>query len=85
MKLHLDAEGKVWHIGFSASPKEYAPKGEAKGKGVKASEDEVVEEIAVVLVPANPGPKVQVNKPVVVNKETGKPEGEAEEKTFLQK
>lgn len=85
IKLHLDAEGKVWHIGFSASPKESQVSAKGKGKGVKASEDEVTEEIAVVLVPAAPGPKVQVNKPVVVNKETGKPEGEGEEKTFLQK
>ncbi|KAF1352567.1 hypothetical protein BDV97DRAFT_284538, partial [Delphinella strobiligena] len=66
LKLHLDPQGAVWHLGFS----------------VEGSDEDA--EITIVLVPATPGPKVQVNRPVVADKD-GKAEGEGEEKTFLQK
>ena len=83
LRLHLDAEGKVWHVGFHSVPKT----ADAAVKGKKAAADQEGAEsdaLHIELLPANEGPQPHLNKPVVINKE-GKPEGGVEEKTFLQK
>lgn len=84
LKLFLDEGGRVWHLGFSATPIAVvggkAGKG-GKGEGVKEEGDK----LNVEFVLPNKGLPPALNKPVVVNKE-GKAEGEEEEqKSFIQK
>lgn len=93
IKLRVDAAGKVWSAAFfsedaalAASTTTTKKTKKAKGKGKTAQEAETEERdtLLVEVINVNKGPLMQLNKPVVVNKE-GKKEGEEEEKTFLQK
>lgn len=69
IKLYVDEEGTLYHIGI-----------EALG-GDRAADKAEVEG---VVVKPTPGPQPILNKPVVVD-ETGKVAGKEPEKTFLQK
>jgi hypothetical protein len=70
ISLHTDRNGNVYHIGFSASPKEDGEK----------------EAVVVEVIPMSAGPEPLLNKPVVLNAEgkvdTPNPE---DNKSFLQK
>lgn len=74
LRLHLDAHGDVYHVGFSATP--------LIGKGDGSPQ---TEELKVELVEQQPGPQPHLNKPVVVNAEGKVDEGKEPEKSFLQK
>lgn len=76
LQLLLNDEGTVYHVGFKA---EDVSKG-SSGSGAGSKKDG----LSVEVVPMNAGPQVHLNKPVVVNPD-GKPAGEEEQKTFLQK
>jgi hypothetical protein len=70
VKLLVDGEGRVWHIGFEAGA---SVVGGAEGEG-----------LGVVVVPILKGEAAILNKPIVVA-EDGQVEGKEPEKTFLQK
>jgi hypothetical protein len=70
ISLHMDKDGNIYHVGFSAS---------AKTTGEK-------EDVIVELVPMAAGPEPLLNKPVILNAEgkVDKPNPE-DNKSFLQK
>ncbi|KAF2232487.1 hypothetical protein EV356DRAFT_534596 [Viridothelium virens] len=75
--LHLDHEGRPFHVGFSASvPSEDKKSGEKIIQGFDS--------LKVVLKPPVQGPQPHLNKPVVLNPD-GKVDEKEPEKTFLQK
>jgi hypothetical protein len=76
LSLHLDGQGKVYHVSASILPtSSTTPKG-----GKEGSEDRVL----VELVKAKNGPEPKLNKPVVLDADGRIPEKEPE-KTFFQK
>lgn len=71
--LHLDSEGKAFHVGFRAMDSSSA-----------GPDKQTLEELKAEVVPMTPGPMVHLNKPVVLNAE-GQLDGKEPEKSFLQK
>lgn len=68
LQLHTTTSGEVYHLGFKAVPAVSGTKDELKVEVIKIRE----------------GPKVHLNKPVVVSPD-GQVEGKPEEKSFFQK
>lgn len=71
LRLHLDGQGEVYHIGFGALPGTAAPSSDA-------------EQLLVEIVKQTPGPQPHLNKPVVVNAD-GQVDEKEPEKSFFQK
>ncbi|GAB7351453.1 hypothetical protein MBLNU459_g2115t1 [Dothideomycetes sp. NU459] len=74
LRLHLDASGELYHVGFSAIPN-LSTSGDSGHK----------EDLKVELVEEQNGPRPHLNKPVVVNAEGKVDDGKEPEKTFFQK
>lgn len=82
LHLHLDEDGKIWHVAISTIPKPAPTKGQmVKGKRQPAQE---APQLVIEILPTVPAPSPILNKPVVLNAE-GKVEGKEPEKTLLQK
>ncbi|KAK0258124.1 hypothetical protein LTR91_017412 [Friedmanniomyces endolithicus] len=71
--LHLNSDGKLYHVGFRAS--DY---------GTSSAASNTKDGLSVELVKVRPGPTPHLNKPVVVNADGSVPSKEPE-KSFLQK
>ncbi|KAI9695252.1 MAG: hypothetical protein M1820_008771 [Bogoriella megaspora] len=81
--LHLDVDGRPFHVSFSAAPSlEDQSKASAGGKAKKKTNKS--EALNVVVKPMAQGPQPHLNRPVVLNAE-GKVDEKEPEKTFLQK
>ncbi|KAK5128562.1 hypothetical protein LTR85_003233 [Meristemomyces frigidus] len=73
LQLHVNSNGELYHVGFTAS---------SLGTSSKTSNKEGG--LSVEVVKVKPGPTPQLNRPVVVNPDGTAPE-KVEEKTFFQK
>jgi hypothetical protein len=73
IQLHVNSEGELVHVGFTAS--DY---------GTSSKTSHKMDDLSVEVVRVRPGPTPRLNKPVVVNADGSVPEKEPE-KTFLQK
>lgn len=73
LQLLLNEQGEVFHVGFKTSDWPSSSKGGSKK-----------EDFSVEVVPMKAGSAIHLNKPILLNAE-GKLDGQAEEKTFLQK
>ncbi|KAI5360354.1 hypothetical protein Slin15195_G082770 [Septoria linicola] len=73
LQLHVRQDGELYHLGFKTSE----PVSQGKGKST-------VKDLNVEVVQIQPGPKVALNKPIVVTAD-GEVEGKEPEKSFLQK
>ncbi|KAK3075875.1 hypothetical protein LTR53_000449 [Teratosphaeriaceae sp. CCFEE 6253] len=73
LQLHLNNEGKLYHIGFGASH-----------PGSSSATSNKTGGLSVEVVKIRPGPTPHLNKPVVVNPDGSVPQKEPE-KSFLQK
>jgi len=82
LHLHLDEDGKVWHIAISTIPKPAPTKGQmVNGKRQPAQE---APQLVVEILPNMPAPSPILNRPIVLNAQ-GKVEGKEPEKSLLQK
>lgn len=73
LQLLLNEQGEVYHVGFKTSDWPTSSKGGSKK-----------DDLSVEVVPMKAGSTIHLNKPILLNAE-GKLDGQAEEKTFLQK
>ncbi|KAI9689766.1 MAG: hypothetical protein M1822_009648 [Bathelium mastoideum] len=81
LTLHLDQDGRPFHVGFGASaPSPSEEKKQGKGKTAAAGEGGLN---VVVKTPVR-GPQPHLNKPIVLSQD-GKLQEKEPEKTFLQK
>ncbi|KAK4993181.1 hypothetical protein LTR66_000120 [Elasticomyces elasticus] len=86
LTLHVDNEGEVYHIGYSATQKPAASAKSSKSGKDKGDKPAALagEELKVEIVRQKAGPQPYLNKPVVLNPD-GKVESEEPQKSFLQK
>ena len=83
LRLWVDGEGAVFHVGFTSEPVQVVP----VEKGRKTQQQEKSERqdtLLVEVVPQRAAPQPQLNKPIVLNAE-GKVDGKEPEKSLLQR
>lgn len=81
ISLHLDDDGSVWHVGFSAYPK---PKSIVQNANMKIDTITDASQVVVEIIKPSAGPTPVLNKPVVLTAE-GKVQEKEPEKGMLQK
>ena len=96
--LHMDEDGKVFHVGFTAAaalkvdaeedtsaPGKKEKKNKKKQKKSKQSAQEVEGQTTIEVLHSSPAPQPALNKPVVLSPDGKADDAVVDNKTFLQK